>query len=90
MEQFDRAMARLDSAVSRLEGALADGEEIWGVEDGDLPVLKAERDRLAGEVETLRAQTQADAQLRVEAASAVRQALEDLRGAVGGGGQPRA
>ncbi len=45
----------------------------------------AERERLLEEVERLREQTAEDARLRVEAARAVRSALQDLRGAVARG-----
>lgn len=92
MRQIEEALARMGQVVDRLEVAVEDvltGEDIWGAEDAELADVMSERDRLAGEVETLRARAEADAELRAEAASAVRQALTDLRGAVAAEG-PRA
>lgn len=92
MRQIEEALARMGQVVDRLEVAVEDvltGEDIWGTEDAELADVMSERDRLAGEVETLRARAEADAELRAEAASAVRQALTDLRGAVAAEG-PRA
>ena len=60
-------MSQLDKALRRLDG-----------DD-----FRAERDRLAEEVGRLRARAAEDARLRAEAAAAVRDALHDLRGAIG-------
>ena len=78
MSQLEVALRRLDGAVARLEAAV--GEERAPGAD-----LTVERDRLAEEVEQLRARSAEDARLRVEAARAVRSALHDLRGAIGSG-----
>ena len=79
MSQLDEALRRLDGAVARLEAAVADRPAPAG---GD-PELRAERDKLAVEVGRLRARAAEDARLRAEAAEAVREALHDLRGAIG-------
>jgi hypothetical protein len=86
MSQLERALRRLDGAVTRLEATMGDGAgAAAGAAAGEVAALGAERDRLAEEVERLRAQAAEDARLRVEAARAVRSALHDLRGAVGQG-----
>ena len=81
MSQLDEALRRLDGAVARLEAAMSgragDGQ------DPDMAGIVAERDRLAHEVQRLRARAADDARLRAEAAAAVREALHDLRGAIG-------
>jgi len=79
MNKIDTAIARLDGAMTRLEQAMA--EDAGAVAEADMAV-KAERDRLEDEVRVLRARAEEDAKLRAEAASAVREALRDLRGAV--------
>ena len=81
MSQLDEALNRLDGAVARLEAALAGGTP--GRDDSDVAGLRAERSRLADEVRTLRGRAAEDARLRAEAAAAVREALHDLRGAIG-------
>ena len=84
MSRIDEAIARMDAAVSELdagiEHALA-GEAGQGAST-DVPELKSERDLLAEEVKSLRERAEDDARLRAEAATAVRQALNDLRGVV--------
>ena len=88
MSKLDEAMARMSAALDRLETAVEaelKANEIWGEETPDIPALRAQRDDLADEVEALRARAAEDAKLRAEAARAVRDALQDLRGAVGEG-----
>jgi hypothetical protein len=80
MSQLDEALRRLDGAVARLESAVADGALAGPDTDRE---LLAERNRLAEEVHRLRARAAEDARLRAEAAAAVRDALHDLRGAIG-------
>ena len=86
--ELEQAMARLDAALNRLETAI-DSQmkpgEIWGEETPEIPQLRAERDGLADEIRVLRDRAAKDAELRAEAATAVREALADLRGAVGEG-----
>lgn len=86
MDELETALNRLDGAVGRLEQALANPPPVTdmvGDISSDLPVLQAERDQLAQEVQTLRERATRDAELRSQAATAVREALRDLRGAVG-------
>lgn len=84
MGQLDEALQRLDGAVARLESAVRTGATGG---DPDLAGLADERDRLAEEVRRLRARASEDARLRAEAAAAVREALHDLRGAIGHSGE---
>lgn len=81
MSQLDEALRKLDGAVARLEAAVAD--RLASAGQGDPEDLRAERDGLAAEVGRLRARATEDARLRAEAAEAVREALLDLRGAIG-------
>ena len=84
---LDTALARMDAALAKLEAAF-DGTEppaIWGDETPEVPDLRVERDEMAEEIRALRARADEDAKLREEAAIAVREALRDLRGAVGEG-----
>lgn len=86
--KLEAAVTRLDAALARLETAIADNlepGEITGDVTPEIPVLRAERDELASEIKALRDRAAKDAELRAEAASAVREALADLRGAVGEG-----
>lgn len=89
MGQIDEALGRLESAMARLETAITEargtGESPAAAEDaaGDIAALTAERDRLAGEVRGLRERAAEETRLRADAARAVREALHDLRGAVG-------
>lgn len=80
MNQLDNAMQRLDQALTRLETAIGGRAAASG---SGLADLEAERDQLWQEVQELREQANEDARLRAEAAAAVREALHDLRGAVG-------
>lgn len=92
MSQLERALRRLDGAVTRLEAAIGNGAtpaSAAGSVTEDVEALGAERDRLAGEVARLHARAADDAQLRADAARAVRSALHDLRGAVGQGSNGR-
>ena len=82
MSQLDEALQRLDGAVERLEYAVARAQPGPGA-GPDIADLQAERDQLSDEVRRLRARADADMRLRAEAAAAVRDALQDLRGAIG-------
>ncbi|MEO1491872.1 MAG: hypothetical protein AAFV19_06940 [Pseudomonadota bacterium] len=87
MSQLNEAIARLAKSVDHLERAVAGIEQNEDQRsDGvaEVPAILAERDELADEVRVLRERAEQDAILRAEAAEAVRQALTDLRGAVGG------
>lgn len=81
MSQLDEALRRLDGAVARLESAIEGGAS--RAADPEIGELQAERNRLAEEVRKLRGRSAEDAKLRAEAAAAVREALHDLRGAIG-------
>lgn len=80
MSRLDEAMQRLGAALTRLEAAF---DERLASSGSGLAELETERDQLWQEVQELRAQANEDARLRAEAAAAVREALHDLRGAVG-------
>ena len=84
---LDDALARMDAALTLLEAAFDSAEPpaIWGEETENAPSLRAEREEMAEEIRALRARAHEDAKLREEAALAVREALRDLRGAVGEG-----
>lgn len=79
MSDLDKAIARLEAAALELEQILADAVLPEPKED---PVLRRERDMLASEVAALRDAAERDAELRAEAAEAVRAALNDLRALV--------
>jgi hypothetical protein len=85
MKTLDEAIDRMDAALTRLEAVFdaAEPPAIWGDETPEVPELKRERDQMADEIRDLRARADADAKLREEAATAVRDALRDLRGAMG-------
>lgn len=85
MKTLDDAINRMDAALMRLEAALdaAEPPARWGEDAPEIPELKRERDQMADEIRELRARADADAKLREEAATAVRDALRDLRGAMG-------
>lgn len=84
MTTLNKAMARMDAALTRLEAAFdaARPGEVGSDEAPGSAELQHERDKMADEIRALRARTDADARLREEAAEAVREALRDLRGAV--------
>lgn len=91
--KIEQSLARIDSAMTRLETAITEclePGEILGDVTPEIPMLRAERDQLSEEIKALRARAVKDAELRAEAASAVREALADLRGAVGEGSQAHA
>lgn len=80
--RVDASLARLETALSALEAAFAETPGAgFGLDAGD-EALREERDRLAEEVEALREAAARDAELRAEAAAAVRAALADLRAIV--------
>lgn len=85
--KLDDALARMDAALAKLEEAFdaAEPPAIWGDETPNSPALNADSEKMAAEIKALRARAHEDAKLREEAALAVRQALRDLRGAVGDG-----
>ncbi len=88
MGRLEEALARLGNVVADLEAAVEASEAVdrtSAVSSSELPVLLNERDELAEEVQALRARAAEDAELRAEAALAVREALNDLRGVVQGG-----
>lgn len=82
MSKIDSALGRLDGALSRLEAAFDAIPSVDPVPAGETEAQQAEHARLEEEVQALRARAEDDAKLRAEAASAVRAALSDLRGAV--------
>ena len=82
-------MSRLEKAFERLTRALDALEEKVdqrAAAPGPGPDLKAERDALAAKVHKLQARSEEEAQLRGEAAEAVRAALSDLRAMAAQGG----
>ncbi len=92
MGRLEEALTRLGNAVEDLEVAVESVEAADGnsASSPELPVLMTERDELADEVKALRARAAEDAELRAEAALAVREALNDLRGVVQGGASSHA
>jgi len=86
MAKLEEVVGRLTAALEQLERAVGGSAAPLGT-DGDaderVAALKAERDRLASEVERLERQVAEDASLRAEAADAVRAALGDLRAVAG-------
>lgn len=92
MGRLEEALTRLGNAVEDLEVAVESVEAADGnsPSSSELPVLMTERDELADEVKALRARAAEDAELRAEAALAVREALNDLRGVVQGGASSHA
>ena len=93
MGRLEEALTRLGNAVEDLEVAVDSVEAADGnsaASSSELPVLMTERDELADEVKALRARAAEDAELRAEAALAVREALNDLRGVVQGGASSHA
>ena len=76
MSEVETALRRLEQAVAALEETMAG---IDRARDHGLGELMAERDRLAAENRALREAAERDAELRTEAAEAVKAALSDLR-----------
>ncbi|MDH3665385.1 MAG: hypothetical protein OEN23_00480 [Paracoccaceae bacterium] len=74
-------MSELENAIDRLGRAIANLRDTTGgrPEPSIINDLTGERNELRAEVIELRGQHEQDAQLRVEAADAVRIALSDLR-----------
>ncbi len=80
MDDLDKALERLERSIDALETCLVRGMRAGGpAGNGADPALAAERDRLEAEVERLQAAARRDAELRSEAAEAVKAALADLR-----------
>ena len=74
-------MSNLDAALDRLGDAVASLSASTGGKPpgAQIAALTAERDALKSEIEALNIKRDEDAQLRAEAADAVRTALVDLR-----------
>jgi len=79
MSELEKALERLNGAVSRLLDASERGQAEQGTQEQRIAKLTAERDRLRAERDKLRAEREEDAKLRAEAADAVKAALGDLR-----------
>lgn len=90
MSEIDKALDRLSAAVTQLvetsPSTPGNGADAVAQGEAEVAALTAERDRLLAEIEALRSQHEEDARLRAEAADAVRDALSDLHGLVGGQG----
>lgn len=84
MSRLENALARLDTALVQLESKL-EGVSLKDANSKDA-MLHAERDALMSKVRKLEAKSEEDAQLRGEAAQAVRAALSDLRAMASQGG----
>lgn len=84
MSRLENALARLDTALAQLDRKL-DGVSLKDAVSKDT-MLQAERDALLVKVRKLEAKSAEDAQLRGEAADAVRAALSDLRAMAAQGG----
>ncbi len=74
MSKIDEALARVNAAMGKLEGAFEAANDTVPSGGGEQKLHK--------EIEVLRARAKEDAKLRAEAAGAVREALMDLRGAM--------
>ncbi|MHA1536381.1 MAG: hypothetical protein ACTSUD_02395 [Alphaproteobacteria bacterium] len=82
MSELETALDRLGEAVANLIAASDQGRTANDAEEATtarIADLTAERDRLQGEVDELRALREDDARLHADAADAVRVALKDLR-----------
>lgn len=79
MSELDQALDRLNGAVVTLLDASKRGMAEQGAHAKRIAALEAERDALRTELAELRAAREEDAQLRAEAAEAVKAALGDLR-----------
>ncbi|MEM9735529.1 MAG: hypothetical protein AAF908_02855 [Pseudomonadota bacterium] len=87
MSELEDAFARLDRALGDLEDRLEAGLPAPGQEAAPgRDTLSAERDKLAAKVAALQARSAEEAELRGEAAAAVRAALIDLRAMAGRAG----
>jgi vacuolar-type H+-ATPase subunit I/STV1 len=84
MSEVEKALDRLGNAVAALVDHLTESTADTGP-DPKVAELAAERDRMKAELEALRVSREDDAKLRAEAASAVREALRDLRGLAAAG-----
>ncbi|MBY8976975.1 hypothetical protein KHP62_14250 [Rhodobacteraceae bacterium NNCM2] len=84
MSKLETALTRLSAALGQLEKQL-DGVSLKDGANKDM-MLQAERDALLTKVRSLEAKSAEDAQLRGEAAQAVRAALSDLRAMAANGG----
>ena len=85
MSELDKALDRLDEAVTSLAAASSHGKARKGAKattNKQSGELTAERDRLLAEVEELRARHEEDTRLHEEATEAVKSALKDLRSLV--------
>ena len=90
MPDIDSALAKLEAALDRAAAANAGKHDGAEALVSELEEVRAERDRLQAEIETLRSASEEDARLRAEAADAVRNALADLRGIVHEGSKTNA
>ena len=79
MSELESALDRLNHAVSALLETSKRGQADQKSVEKRIAELTDERDRLRAELEELRAAREEDAQLRAEAAEAVKDALRDLR-----------
>lgn len=79
MSELENALDRLNGAVTTLLDASKRGRAEQGANARRIAELEAERDKLRAELAELRAAREEDAQLRAEAADAVKAALGDLR-----------
>ncbi|MEM0942504.1 MAG: hypothetical protein AAGI70_01025 [Pseudomonadota bacterium] len=88
MSELEDAFARLDRALGDLEDRLEAGLPAPGNAEAapGRDTLSAERDKLAAKVAALQARSAEEAELRGEAAAAVRAALIDLRAMAGRAG----
>ena len=79
MSELEKSLDRLSEAVSALLDASERGRAEQKTHEQRIAELTDERDRLRAELESLKAAREEDAQLRAEAAEAVKDALRDLR-----------
>ncbi len=79
MSELEQALDRLNGAVVTLLDASKRGRAEQGTHAKRIAELEAERDKLRAELAELSAAREEDAQLRAEAAEAVKAALGDLR-----------
>lgn len=86
MSKLEIALTRLNAALGQMESKLK-GVHLKEGASGDL-ILQAERDALMSKVRVLEAKSVEEAELRGEAAQAVRAALTDLRAMAANEGTP--